>query len=329
MKVRILQKDEYDRWDKFVDESPQGGLFSKSYWLKNVCENDFKLCILENEKEIFAGIALTNFSKNKVKMPILTQSTGILFRKMDGIKNQKKLTNEKEYTNLLFDFILEKLKIVEFNLNFNPNYNYWLPLFWKKFKQTTRYTYMIDYSKTNLEELFKSFSKGHKWTLNKIKKREDIYIFETENFGETYEVLKKTYERQQKKIGYTKEKIEKIYKDLKNRNEIKIFNISNKGDEKIQATIICIYNEKEAYYWLGGSDDEYRNNGVHTYLIWYVINYFSKISKKFNFGGSMIEEVEKNFRNFGGELVPYSNIYWNKYELFFYIKQIVKKMIRR
>ncbi len=39
---RILDVTEYDRWDEFVDLSPQGMLFHKSYWL-GVSEIDFRI----------------------------------------------------------------------------------------------------------------------------------------------------------------------------------------------------------------------------------------------------------------------------------------------
>lgn len=329
MKVKFLKESEYIKWDEFVDASPQGFIFSKSYWLKIITKNDFKICVLENENEIFAGLPLPNFSQNKITNILFTQSLGILYRDMIGIKRQKILTNEKEYTKKIIEFLREKTKIKEINLNFSPKYEYWLPLYWEGFKQTTRYTYYIDYTKVNLEEEFTKFSKGHKWTLNKVEKNKDILIEETEDLDMVYSILEKTYERQGKKIGYSKEMLKNIYNVLREKNEIKIFKIFNKKDEKVHATTIFIYDKKEVYYCLGGSDIEYRKEGTHTYLIWYAINYFSKITKKFNFGGSMLEEVEKNFRNFNGELTPYFNIYWSRNWSVFYLKRLVKLFLRK
>lgn len=326
MIVRFLEITEYEKWDKFVSKSPQGFIFNKSYWLEIVCNKDFKICILENKEEIFAGIALPFFSKKKINMPMTTQSLGILFRSMDELKEQKRLTNEKEYTNLLMDFILKEIK--QFNINFNPKYNYWLPLYWKGFNTTVRSTYYINYNNINLEKLFQSFSKGHKWTLNKLKKNEELIISETDDIEDIYDVLSSTYKRQNTKIGYSKEFLKNMINILKDKNEIKIFKTFNRNDKITQAIVIFIYNEDEAYYWLGGSNDKYRNDGTHTYLIWYAINYFADKTKEFNFGGSMIEEVEKNFRNFSPQLKNYYNIYWHKSWIIHYMKQALKCFIK-
>lgn len=329
MEVRLLSENEYDKWNDFVEKSPQGSLFSKSYWLETITKNDFKICVLENENEIFAGMPLPGYSKKRINNILLTQSLGILFRNMEGIKRQKILTNEKEYTKQIIEFLKNKSNIKKINLNFSPYYTYWSPLYWEGFKQTTRYTYFIDYEKINLKEEFTKFSKGHKWTLNKVEKNKNIIIEETDDLYNVYNILKKTYERQHKKIGYSLEMLKNIYDTLKKRDEIKIFKIYDKTDNHIQAVTIFVYDKKEVYYCLGGSDDKYRKEGTHTYLIWYGINYFSGISKRFNFGGSMIEEVDKNFRNFGGELTPYFNIYWTKNWSFYYLKEIIKLVLKK
>ena len=326
MEIRFLEESEYRIWDKFVDTSPQGFIFSKSYWLDTMTDKNYKICILENENEIYAGIVLPNFKRKKIKNILLTQSTGILFRDMSSMKEQKILTNEKEYTNLLINYLKNNNLIIDFDLCFNPNYKYWLPLYWNGFKQTTRYTYYLNYKKINLSEEFKKFSKGHKWTLNKVEKNENIKVEETDNLEEVYEVLRKTYEKEKKEIIYSLQLLKKIDNILRKREEIKIFKIYDKSSNKIHAVGVFIYNEKEVYYWLGGSDEKCRKEGTHTYLIWKAINYFANKTQKFNFGGSMIEEIEKNFRNFGGELTPYFNIYWSKNWSIFYLKKLIKSL---
>lgn len=324
MEVKFLDNKEFEEWNKFVDLSPQGFIFSKSYWLEVVCNSDFKICVLKNENEIFAGMVLPFYSSKKIRMPIITQTLGILFKEMNEMKKQKQLTNQKEYTNLLMEFILKNKKIERIDLNYSYKYNYWLPLFWKKFKQTTRYTYLINYKEIDLKEEFTKFSKGHKWTLKKIEKNKNLLIEETNDITDIYNVLMKTYERQKKKIGYNKKILGEIFEKLIKRQEIKAFRICNKENKITQAVVIYIYNKKEVYYWLGGSDPDYRDEGVHTYLIWYGISYFSDKVDIFNFGGSMLENVEKNFKNFGGTPTQYYNIFWYKNWLKYYLKQIIK-----
>ena len=49
-------------------------------------------------------------------------------------------------------------------------------------------------------------------------------------------------------------------------------------------------------------------SGGHTELTWFGIKYFSDKVERFNFCGSMISNVEKNFRNFSAFPIPTSNV---------------------
>lgn len=302
MIVRFLEDDEFVWWDSFVDKSTQGFLFSKSWWLNIGTKSDFKICICEGDGEILAGLPLPFFSTGNIKMTPLTQSLGLLFYHKADIKLQKRLTNEKEYTNLIWDFIKDNIN--NFIINFHYTYNYWSPLYWSKFNQTTRYTYLINYETFNLKIHFSSLSKGHKWTINKINKSNSLHVLEMNDVDLFYNFMCKTYQRQNLSISYSFDYFNTIHKEiLKNDSGIMFQALDDEGN--IHAVCYIIYNHKEAYYFLGGSDVEYRNSGAHTMLIWNSIVHFQDKVKIFNFGGSMIEEVDKNFRNFSAVPNPY------------------------
>ena len=183
MIVRYLLEDDYETWNHFVEQSPQGFIWDYSWWLEIVTDGDYKICALfDDDNLIVAGISLPFFSTGTIRQPLLTQSLGMLYEDMSKRNNmrlQKQLTNQKEYSNQIIDFILNDFK--RFSICFNYNYDYWLPLYWKVFKQTTRYTYVIDYSNYVLEEEFKRFSKGHKWVLNKVEKKSDLKVIKVDD----------------------------------------------------------------------------------------------------------------------------------------------------
>ena len=298
MEVKYLDHSEYEKWDAFVQESPQGYVWDYSWFSSIVTSNDFRICaLLDDDNIIVAGIVLHFFSTGKIVTPQLTQSSGLLFEDMskrNNMRYQKQLTTQKEYTKLIFDFIEKDIK--SFNVCFHYNYDYWLPLYWRGYWQTTRYTYIIDFNNYVLEDEFKRFSKGHKWILNKVEKKSDLKVEE----GKLEEYLAqstKTYERQHIQRPYTDEMVTAICAELQKKDMLRIFKITDSSD-RIHAISCFITDHNETYYWLGASDESLRDSGGHTYLIWYAIQYFSDKVRYFNFGGSMIEAVEKNFRNF-------------------------------
>ncbi len=330
MKIKYLIENEFPMWNKFVDESPQGFIWDYTWWLDIITNSDFRICALfDDDNLILAGIALPYYSTGRVLQPQLTQSLGILFEDMNKRNNmrlQKQLTNQKEYSYQLFDFIVNDLS--SFSLNFNYNYDYWLPLYWKGCTQTTRYTYIIDYSNYILDEEFKRFSKGHKWILNRVEKKSDLKVVQTDDLEEYLSESDKTYQRQGVKKPYSNELIRKIHMELMKRGMGTIFKIAD-SENNTHAIAYYLHNDKEAYYWLGASDENLRESGGHTYLTWYAIQYFSSKVRYFNFGGSMLEQVERNFRNFSASPRQYFVIQYIKNPFIKQLKGVLKLLIGR
>lgn len=329
MIVKYLEEKEYQQWDEFVNTSPQGFIFDYTWWVGILTKGDFKICALfDDDKIIVAGIILPFFSTGKIHTPILTQSMGFLFEdfsKQNNIRLQKQMTKQKEYTSLIWDFIVGDIKTL-FSMQFNYNYEYWSPLYWKGCEQTTRYTYIIDYSNYIPDEEFKRFSKGHKWILNKVEKKSDLKVYETEDVEEYLRESVKTYQRQGTKRIYSDDIVRELYAKLKEKGMAKIFKCVD-SNNRIHGITFFIYDKREVYYWLGASDEELRESGGHTYLVWYAIQYFADKVKTFNFGGSMIEAVERNFKNFSSLPRPYYVISYYKHPLVAQLKKITASLL--
>lgn len=329
MNVKYLEKEEYQQWDEFVNTSPQGFIFDYSWWADILTEGDFKICaILDDDNAIVAGVVLPFLGRGKVSMPILTQSMGILFEdfsKQNNIRLQKQMTKQKEYTNTIWDYIEKDVK--SFALQFNYHYDYWSPLYWKGCEQTTKYTYVIDYSDYIPAEEFKRFSKGHKWILNRVEKKSDLKVLETDHVDEYLRESLKTYERQGTKRAYSDEVVKSLCEELKKRNMMKIFKCVDPQD-RIHGIAIFIYDHREVYYWLGASDAELRESGGHTYLVWHAIQYFADKVSAFNFGGSMIEAVEKNFRNFSSVPKSYYHISYDSKPILAQTKRLIRLILK-
>ena len=81
-----------------------------------------------------------------------------------------------------------------------------------------------------------------------------------------------------------------------------------KGDEAIASTF-CIYDTKSAYYLMGGYNYKNKHNGAGAMSIWESIKYAKiKGMKFFDFEGSMNQNIERYFRGFGGQLIPYFSV---------------------
>jgi hypothetical protein len=78
--VRYLRQNEFALWDEFVDISPQGSLFVRSWWLQAVGKETRVLVCIRNGR-IVAGIPLlfeNRYGLKVCRMPKLTPIWGVL-----------------------------------------------------------------------------------------------------------------------------------------------------------------------------------------------------------------------------------------------------------
>ena len=81
---------------------------------------------------------------------------------------------------------------------------------------------------------------------------------------------------------------------------------------------------------IGGSDPKFKNSGANSLLIWRAIEDSSKHTDAFDFEGSMMEPVERFFRGFGGEPVPYFQLtYSNNMHKKYLKNNKLKNLIKR
>lgn len=80
---------------------------------------------------------------------------------------------------------------------------------------------------------------------------------------------------------------------------------------------------------MSGADPAYRNSGAGSLLIWEGIKKAATLSKAFDFEGSNIMDIEKNFRTFGAPfIVNYRVFRLNPFlAAFDYMKPKIKRLI--
>jgi len=295
LNVRYINKEEFDKWDGFVEQSPQGTLFSKSRWLNAICDQ-FKILIVEENHQIVGGIALPFIHGKFYRDPKLTPQLGVL---LGNPKNKAKYSKVISKETKVISLLLEELpKFRQFDYNFSYNFTNFLPFIWKGFNTSVRYTYVLEELK-DLEKIHSDFQYDVKYEINKAMKN-NIKIVTDLSIEQFYEVNKKTFKRQGMEMPYSLDFLRNLDKKLSTENCRKMFFGVDENNSVIAATYI-VYDAKCAYYLMGGSNPEHRNSGVQTLLLWESIKFASQVSKKFDFEGSSVESIERYFRKFGGQ----------------------------
>ena len=319
MELVKLDRSKYNIWDEFVDNSPQGSIFSKSWYL-DILGVEYSILTVKENNKIIAGIVLAKNEINTYANPMLDKYLGVLLQK--GSSNlHKRESAEYKAMELIAK---ECKKIKSFDYYFHPNFDNWIPFYWNGFVQTTRYTYRINYNHS-LEQIYKNFHHGI--VKNNIKKgqKSGVEIKQNIPFEDLWNLVNKTFLRQGGKAPFKKEKLKMYVQELSKKDSFKSFGAYYMG--KCVAVAGAAYEPKSAYFLLNGIDIENMPRGANTYMIYEAIKYFSDKCDYFDFEGSMLPGVEPLYRKFGGERVPYMQI-WND-NFFNYAKLKAKKLYKK
>lgn len=306
MEAQILNKTEYNVWDNFVDESFQGSIYSKSYYLNSIgCS--FDIYTVEENSRIIAGIIL---SKNEIGIysnSLFVKYLGILYGD-SVIKNKSKSRNKIDQT--IIDIIPKNKAII---YSFHPNYNNWLNFYWNDFSQTTLYTNQIKFEN---EGSFRNNYHGRvKGSIKKaIANRLKIVDVDIDKFCL---IVEKTFKGRGNKMPISKKKLEEIIKKMVNYDCIYLKGVIDE-DDNIHSVASVVFDKNSANLILNGSDPLYLKFSGNSLLIDHMIEFSSGQSKLFDFEGSMHRRIQRFYSGFGGQLTPYYVIYKNNFKTKFY-----------
>jgi len=76
MEFQILKSEDHENWDVFVDMSPQGSLFAKTYYLDAI-GLPYKIGVLKKNDTIKAGIVLAKNELHLFANPLFAKYLGI------------------------------------------------------------------------------------------------------------------------------------------------------------------------------------------------------------------------------------------------------------
>ncbi len=300
-----MEAADKNKYIDFCDKNKDLPIFFKYWWLDATCGKDnWDVIFVKKKEKIIAVFPV--FIKNigiykSITNPLLTPRLGVWINYPDNQKYTSKIGLENE----IFSEIITRLpKHKIFTLNFYYNLNNWLPFYWNNFKQTTKYSYIID-DLSDLEKVFANFKSNIR---NKIRKAEKLVNIEfSDDLQAFYNVNKLTYDRQNKKIPYTFEQIKKIDDACVKNNSRKIL-LAKDSDNNIHAGLYLIFDNNYSYQLMLGINQNYASSGAASLLIWEAVKFSSTITKHYDFEGSIVKNIETFFRSFGGKQVPYYKI---------------------
>jgi len=299
---QITTQGDKIKYSKIADEI--GNIFNNLEWL-NIFGDRIKLFgIYEDNEKIIGGFCLYEEQKIGLKIyrdPPFTPCVGPFLQ----ITAQSPVTimdRWKEVLDLMAKCI-DSLSYSIISISLNKTIIDTQPLIWKKFKVIPGYTYILDLGKP-IENILNEMSKERRNDISKAMKN-NLIVKQTNDYNLIKSLALKTFSRQNKKINKTY--LNKILFEFANSSNSFAFVVLRNND--LIAGIFCVYDKNTAYYLLGGYDSEIKHRGAGALAVWEAIKYAKSIGlRNFDFEGSMVPEIERYFRGFGGKLTPYYRI---------------------
>lgn len=274
----------------------------QAWYLDAVCDGgEWEVSLIREGEELVA--AYTYFVKQKMGFKYITMPP---FVKVMGPYISSKYRDLKKSHQLLEQFIaqLPNLDCIKQDLHYSVSN--WLPFHWADFKQSGRYTYLIDLS--DLELVFSNINRNMKRNIrkaaNQLSVKQDLPI------EEFYAINKMSFDRQGISIPYNLDQLKKHDAALAAKNARKIFYAVDEQGQ-IHSASYLIWDQSSSYYHLSGDDPNLRQSGAGILLIWEAIQYSCNELglQTFDFEGSMLKPVEQIRRQFGAQQQHYTRIW--------------------
>jgi len=278
-------------------------LFSQAWWLDALAgDGAWDVALVEKGGQVVASMPYVmrkRFGRIILGHPPLTQTLGPWIREVDG-KQASRLARQK---GLMQDLIAALPPYDHFSENWDFSQTNWLPFYWAGFTQTTRYTYRLS-NLSDQQKLWDGLRENIRTDIRKAEGRFGLQVRNDLGVDDFLRLNIQTFERQGKILPYSKSLVARLDDACVEKNARRIF-IAVDSQGRHHAGIYLVWDQKSAYYLMGGGDPELRKSGATSLCMWEAIKFASTVTKSFDFEGSMIEPIERFCRAFGAEQTPY------------------------
>lgn len=275
-------------------------MFQEAWWLDTVCPGEWREAVFMENGRIAARMPYVY--KKRYGIPYLTSPRftphlGPWLVSNNGAQSRR-LSWEKD---VLFNLIDQLPPVYSASISCNHKLINLAPFYWRGWKIETAYTYRFE-DLSNLDAIWEGVAKNIR---SDIRKAEKILVTDYScKVDSLYEMFSATYQRQGKAPPVSKSFFERIDAELRKRKQSQLFCAKDSAGN-LHAAVYLVWDESCAYYLIGGADPEFRNSGAHSFLLWESIKFASRVTKSFDFEGSMVESIERFFRAFGAQQVRY------------------------
>lgn len=289
-----------ERYRKWCEQDKTMPFFYRYDYYQAIYHDNWEIALATNGNDIQAAMPYVVRKKkgfNLILPEPLMPYQGVWINYPLNQKYASKLGFEKE----VITKIIEQLPSVAlFRQQFHPNFTNWLPFAWENYKQTTKYSYIIE----DISDLKIVYDEFKDKTRNSIKKAtQNFSVKAAASIDEFID-----FKRNNSNINALNLIILKRILNFAFDNNLGEILHAKNSENEICSSIFYIWDDSTAYLLQSINNKKTNYSGATSLLIWEAIKNASSKTKSFDFEGSMIQSIETFFRSFGGKQTPYFEI---------------------
>jgi hypothetical protein len=280
-----------------------GSVFASAWWLDAVAPGGWRShTITEGGRVVAAWPATVRSTRwgDVLEGARLTPFLGPLMRLPD-----QAVQHWAEQQRLLEALLEEIGSVAAIDARCHPQFDYWAPLAWNGFTQTTAYTWRLE-DLSDTEALFARTRENIRREVRKAAKRGVMVA--PGSLDELLAVHAHTAAQQDiADAGVGRATLRRVDEAAAVRGARSIL-IARDADGRVHAGAYLVHDARYTYYLVGGSDASLRNSGAMSAVLWAAIELAAARGGGFDFEGSMLRSIERFFRSFGGHPVACSRV---------------------
>jgi hypothetical protein len=275
-------------------------VFEQPWWLDSVAPGAWGEALVRRGDDVVARLPYVRGRRlglTTILQPPFTQTLGPWLAPSD-CKYARRLDTEKK---LLAQLIEQLPPFDVFRQSFSPALTNWLPFYWTGFRATVQYTYRIE-DLSDLDRVQSDFQEHIRRGIRKAMRM--VEVVDDCPLEELLRLDEQTYARQGLRPPHSTDVVRRLDAACAARDARRILAaVDTQG--RTHAVLYVVWDDQTLYALINARDTELQGVGVNTLLYWEAIRLAARVSRVFDFEGSMLEPVEHFFRGFGGRQVPY------------------------
>ncbi|MDE7434591.1 MAG: GNAT family N-acetyltransferase [Lachnospiraceae bacterium] len=282
-------------------------IYSQPWWLDVVCGSEnWDVWLYESGGRIDAAMPYYMEQRGAyryiTKAPC-TQTNGIVFARN---KNARMVTIAQAEDKIIQEACkyIKSLELDVYEQQYPYTFTNWQPFYWNNYTCIVRYTYVVD-QVGKPEDIMRRMTATYRNALRKGLKL--VQVSEDLSKEEFYLCNNKVFEKQGKKNPLDQQLWYRIYDSCEAHNCGKIVCAKDEAGN-VHAIAYYVWDDESIYLLFGGYMPEYSSTQAYPVLIYHGMCMAGERGLRFDFEGSMIRQVARAMREYGGTPMPYYRI---------------------